>query len=127
MIGSNSKRSLQLFNDTIGEYLNLREIHFNTQIQAQHNLTNEIMPEFVDLADFIMEQTMGLFGRPGYDVINPIVPHEQDLTQSLKNYKALLLTFRASINNKDIFAGMLATVDDFLASLNRWIYLSINK
>jgi hypothetical protein len=55
MIGNNSKRSLQIFNDTVGEYLKLREIHFNTHDQAQHNLTNTIMPDFMDLADYIME------------------------------------------------------------------------
>lgn len=126
MVGKNFNACIGFFNTILAYYVKLREIHFNTTCQAQHNLTNDIMPALMDYADLIMENAMGMFGRPGFNILKFSNIDSTDLTKCLEKLRSETLTFKLSLT-KDTFAGINKVLDDLLSDLNKWIYLSENK
>lgn len=127
MMGKNFKNCVDLYNSLVGSYLRMREYHFNTHFQAHHNFTNDWMPEIMDFADSIMEQCMGMFGRPGMDITKPVISKQTELTSLLTEIRDYVLKFKATIESKEIFVGMLNLVEGFLQDMNKYIYLSENK
>lgn len=126
MIGKNFKSCVDFFNVILGVYIRLRELHFNTTIQAQHNLTNDVMPQLMDYGDSIMENAMGMFGRPGMNILTLKKCDCSTIKASLEMLRTDALKFKLSLT-KDIFAGINKILDDLIADLNKWIYLSENK
>lgn len=126
-MNKNVKSCISLFNVITGSALRLREIHFNTAIQAQHNLTNDVMPALTDYSDSVMEQCMGMFGRPGMNIINPVISSKSDIKEVLTELRNTVISFRKGICDNHTFAGMCTIVDDLIADINKWIYLSENK
>lgn len=127
MMGKNFTNCVDLYNKLVGSYLRMREYHFNTHFQAHHNFTNDWMPEIMDFADTIMEQCMGMFGRPGMDITKPVISKKTELIELLKEIRDYVIKFRSTIIDKDIFAGMINVIEGFLQDLNKYIYLSENK
>lgn len=126
MVGKNFNACINFFNLVLSYHVMLREIHFNTTSQAQHDLTNDIMPAIMDYADLVMENAMGMFGRPGYDILKVSSIKCVDLTKCLENLRSETLSFKLTLT-KDTFAGINKVLDDLLSDLNKWIYLSENK
>jgi len=120
------KLVINLVNCIIGSCLRIREIHWNTHIQAQHNLTNDIMPELTDEIDQILEIMMGISDRPGFDILKPIIPSSKNLKEILQ---ALVIKIEAvrSMTEEPAYKGLHANLDELTANLNRWIYLSVNS
>lgn len=117
-----------MFNAIFGSYAKLREIHFNTLKQAQHDLTNKIMPELMDYADTIMENAMGIHGRPGMNIIECPKSPKSTIKEILEELKIKVLDFESVINKQEKEkAASLKIADDLLADLNKWIYLSVNE
>ena len=126
MIGKHFKTCIDFMNTTISTYLRLREIHFNTLIQAQHDLTNDIMPDLMEYADSVMENAMGMFGRPGYDIISVSKVKCKTIKECLESLRKEALTTKLSLD-KDTLSGITNILDDMITDLNKWIYLSENK
>lgn len=126
MVGKYFKSCIDFFNTTLGAYVRLRELHFNTHIQAQHNLTNDVMPALMDYADFVMENAMGMFGRPGMDILTCKKNKSATIKECLEGLRAEALSLKLSLD-KDTLCGITKILDDMLADLNKWIYLSENK
>lgn len=126
MVGKNFKSIINFFNIVYGGYIRTREIHFNTHIQAEHNLTNDLMPALIDYTDAVMENAIGMFGRPGMNIIVPVKCTEETLKGVLTHLRKEALKLKVSQSN-EVFAGVNKILDDFIADLNKWIYLSENK
>lgn len=126
MIGKYFKSCIDFFNNVLAAYIRLREIHFNTTIQAQHNLTNDVMPALMDHADLIMENAMGIFGRPGYDILGGNKDKSKTIKDCLESLRSKALELKLSLN-KETLSGITNILDDMITDLNKWIYLSENK
>lgn len=126
MVGKYFKQCITFFNIVLGANTRLREIHFNTNIQAQHNLTNDVMPALMDYADLIMENAMGMFGRPGFDVLSSTKNKSKTIKECLEGLRSDALTLKLSLD-KDTLSGITNVLDDMITDLNKWIYLSENK
>jgi len=116
---------LNIVNCLFGSYIRIREIHWNTHTQATHNLTNELMPEVIDYIDMLLELLSGIQDRPGFDIIKPVIPSTKQLTDILK---AMVMKIEMSQEflNDPKFRGVNKTLDDLIADLNKWTYLSQN-
>lgn len=125
MVGKYFKSCIDFFNITLGAYVKLRELHFNTHIQAQHNLTNDVMPAIMEYADFVMENAMGLFGRPGYNILTCTSNQSSTIKECLESLRSDALKLKLSLD-KDSLCGITKILDDMIADLNKWIYLSEN-
>jgi hypothetical protein len=119
------KLLLGITNCLLGSYIRIREIHWNTRTQATHNLTNTLMPELIDYIDSIIELMSGIMERPGYDILKPIIPSTKDLEPILRALVTKIETCQEMLTAPE-YRGIMKTLDDLIADLNRWCYLSIN-
>lgn len=124
--GKYSKLCIEFFNTILGSYIRLRELHFNTLIQAQHDLTNAVMPALMDYADSIMENAMGMFGRPGMDILTPSKDTHTTIKECLEALRTENLKFKLALD-KNTLSGIHNILDDMMTDLNKWVYLSDNK
>ena len=112
------KLLLGITNCLLGSYIRIREIHWNTRNQATHNLTNTILPEIIDYIDSIIELMSGTIGRPGYDILKPIIPSTKELEQILRALVTKIETCQEMLTEPE-FRGINKTLDDLIADLNR--------
>ena len=112
------KLLLGITNCLLGSYIRIREIHWNTRNQATHNLTNTILPEIIDYIDSIIELMSGTIGRPGYDILKPIIPSTKELEQILRALVIKIETCQEMLTDPE-FRGLNKTFDDLIADLNR--------
>ncbi len=119
------KMILNIVNCLLGSYIRIREIHWNTHNQATHNLTNDILPEIMDYADTFIELLSGIAERPGFDILKPVIPTTKELSPILvaMTTKAEMCTECLS---EPVYRGVMKTLDDLIADLNKWNYLSKN-
>ena len=117
---------LSIVNCMFGSYIRIREIHWNTRIQATHNLTNDLMPEIIDYIDSILELMSGINERPGFDILKPIIPSTTNLGEILKALTMKVETSQDFLQEPS-YRGILKTLDDLIADLNKWVYLSQNS
>lgn len=84
------------------------------------------MPEVIDYIDAILELISGINERPGFDILKPIIPTTMYLTDILK---ALVMKIETSQEflQEPTFRGINKTLDDLIADLNKWTYLSQNS
>jgi DNA-binding ferritin-like protein len=119
------KLLLGITNCLLGSYIRIREIHWNTRNQATHNLTNTLMPELIDYIDSIIELMSGIMERPGYDILKPIIPSTKDLKPILQALVTKIETCQEMLTGPE-YRGIMKTLDDLIADLNRWCYLADN-
>jgi len=119
------KLLLCIVNCILGSYMRIREIHWNTSSQATHNLTNDLLPELIDYSDSIIELMSGISERPGYDILKPIIPSTKDLKQILQALTVKIETSQSMLEDVT-YRGINKTLDDLIADLNKWVYLSNN-
>jgi hypothetical protein len=119
------KLLLGIVNCLLGSYIRIREIHWNTRSQATHNLTNTLLPEIIDYIDSIVEIMSGMVERPGYDILKPIIPSTKELKPILQALVVKIETCQDMLSDNS-FRGINKTLDDLIADLQRWIYLSDN-
>jgi len=119
------KLLLGITNCLLGSYIRIREIHWNTRNQATHNLTNTLLPEIIDYIDSIIELMSGVIERPGYDILKPIIPSTKELEPILRALVTKIETCQECLSDPS-FRGINKTLDDLIADLNRWVYLSQN-
>ena len=119
------KLLLGITNCLLGSYIRIREIHWNTRNQATHNLTNTILPEIIDYIDSIIELMSGTMGRPGYDILKPIIPSTKELKPILQALVAKIETCQTTIDSPE-YRAINKVLDDLTEDLTRWIYLSEN-
>lgn len=120
--------AIDFFNSVSGIYFRMREFHFNTHIEAEHNLTNTLMPSLMDYADSVMENVMGILdSRPGMDILTPTKCDESSINAGLKYLKSEVLKLREQIQDDSNYNGVVNILDDFTTDINKWIYLSRNK
>lgn len=116
---------LNIVNCLLGSYIRIREIHWNTRNQAAHNLTNSMLPEIIDYVDTLIELLSGVSERPGFDILKPIIPSTKDLREII-----MAMTMKVEACNDCLsdpaYRGIVKTLDDLIADLNRWKYLSEN-
>jgi len=115
-----------IVNCLLGSYIRIREIHWNTHNQATHNLTNDLLPEIIDYIDAIIELLSGIAERPGFNILKPVIPTTEDnLTTILKALVMKVETSQSFLEDPE-YRGINKTLDDLIADLNKWTYLSNN-
>lgn len=119
------KMMLNVVNCLFGSYIRIREIHWNTRNQATHNLTNSLLPDVIDYIDSLVELMSGIMERPGFDILKPIIPTVKELGPILD---AMVIKTEncAEYLTEPVYRGIVKTLDDLIADLNKWKYLSQN-
>jgi len=119
------KMILSIVNYLLGSYIRIREIHWNTHNQATHNLTSDLLPEIIGYIDSLVELLSGICERPGFDILKPVIPSTKELKPILQALVTKIETCQECLNEPS-FRGVNKTLDDLIADLNKWVYLSSN-
>ena len=126
MQNNSEKTVISFINYIWNTYFKVREVHWNERNQATHKLADSVMESLIDYQDFIMECTMGMFGRPGYNIFEIVNIEKNDLKELLTLLRTKTLELKMSMPTI-IYSGLTKILDDLVADINKWIYLSENK
>ena len=121
-----NKFILDLENRFHGIHTRLKELHFSAPSMSIHKLVDDFDEEFLEFDDAFMENAQALWGliKPGD--LNPILPEAMTFQELLTEIKGLLVKIKREASDNEIFwSGILNRVDDFMETVNKYIYLGI--
>ena len=116
---------LDLENKFHGIHTRLKELHFSAPTLSLHKLIDDFDSEFQEFDDAVMENSQALWGfiQPGD--LNPVLPESMEFLEILSEIKGLLVMIKKeSKDNEMLWAGIINRVDDFIESVNKYIYLT---
>jgi hypothetical protein len=121
-----NKFILDLENKFHGIHTRLKELHFSAPSMSIHKLIDDFDEEFQEFDDALMENAQALWGfiKPG--MLNPILPKAINFQELLTEIKGLLVKVKREAADNEIFwSGILNRVDDFMETVNKYIYLGM--
>lgn len=116
---------LDLENKFHGIHTRLKELHFSAPTLSLHKLIDDFDSEFMEFDDAVMENSQALWGfiKPG--MLNPVLPDSMDFLELLAELRGLLVMIKKEAkNNEMLWAGIINRVDDFIETVNKYIYLT---
>ncbi len=108
-----------------GIHTRLKELHFSAKSMSIHKLVDEFDEEFLEFDDSVMENAQALWGiiKPG--TLNPILPEAMTFSELLTEIKGILVMIKREAADDEIFwSGIINRVDDFMETVNKYIYLN---
>lgn len=120
------KKDIEFICNIHGYLIRLKEIHWNTENNAEHLLCDEILDELSDCQDRFTECVMGLSDshfKIG-DLV-PYLPNSVKLIPMLKELEKEILDFRKTFNENE--NGLINILDDMLESCGKYKYRATQK
>ena len=110
-----------------GYLIRVKEIHWNTDSNAEHTLCDDFHGELLSLEDKFAEGCMGLEGNK-FEIgkLLPLVPNSRDFSQILKEFEQDVLKMKKQTNN-DKYGGLNSILDDMLQLANKYKYRATQK
>jgi len=110
-----------------GYLIRTKELHWNTQSNAEHILCDEIHSELEDCEDKFAEACMGYDGKKFriHDLL-PMLPNSTELLPMLKELEEDTLKVREKAEGYKEY-GVVNIIDDILTLANKYKYRSTQK
>ena len=108
-----------------GYAVRLKEMHWDSDKKAEHELTEKTYKLLFDLEDSIAEDMMGYMGSyitPG--TIQPVLPKSESLEGLLNLIKDDAVELYKRIEHNDNCIGVRSEFENFVHEMNQIIYLS---
>lgn len=112
-----------LINKIEGFQTRLKELHWNTGPIAIHKLINEFQDELGEFEDSIVENAVPFVGFFEVSTLNPTLPNESNFSDVLEGIRGLVISYKREIGDSLMWSGSINIIDDFLSTINRFIYL----
>ena len=109
-----------------GYLIRLKEIHWNTENNAEHLLCDEISDDLSECEDRFTECAMGIFDshfKIG-DLV-PYLPNSVELKSMLKELESEIHDFKKTLNETE--SGLINILDDMLESCGKYKYRSTQR
>jgi DNA-binding ferritin-like protein len=110
-----------------GYLIRLKEIHWNTDSNAEHLLCDDISDDLAECEDRFAECAMGMAGehfKIGY--LKPMLPHSTSLIPMLKELENEILDLKKSLtSSKD--DGLINILDEMLENCGKYKYRATQK
>lgn len=109
-----------------GYLIRLKELHWNTDNNAEHLLCDEISDSLTDCEDRFTECAMGLTGvhfKVG-DLV-PYLPNAEKLIPMLKELEDDIITFRKTLKEHEW--GLTNVIDDMLEACGKYKYRATQR
>lgn len=111
-----------------GVRIRLREIHWSTERHSKHILTDDIISSLEEMEDNIAEDLMGICGfRIKVGQIVPTMTNLVDLGELLNELHEKTIELCASIEENDMFTGIVNELEDLMHNIGKWKYLATFK
>lgn len=113
---------LSIENRLHGYHTRLKELHYSAPSYSLHKIIDKFDEELQEFDDTIMEDAQSIFGviQPG--MIQPILPEETEIESLLRGVRGMLAEMKDNLLEK-LYTGIINTVDEFWATINKTIYL----
>jgi hypothetical protein len=120
-----NKFILNLENKIHGVHTRLKELHFSAPCISLHKLIDDFDEEFLEFDDAVMENAQALWGFIKVGDIKPVLPESTEFLELLGEIKGMLVSIkREASDNEILWSGILNRVDDFMETVNKYIYLT---
>lgn len=120
-----NKFILNLENKIHGVHTRLKELHFSAPCISLHKLIDDFDEEFLEFDDAVMENAQALWGFIKVGDIKPVLPKSTEFLELLGEIKGMLVSIkREASDNEILWSGILNRVDDFMETVNKYIYLT---
>jgi hypothetical protein len=111
-----------------GYLIRLKEIHWNTDSNAQHLLCDEISDTLADCEDRFTECAMGLTGEHfKIGDLKPYLPNSTDLIPMLKELEKDVKDIRTKLDTNSNSFGLVNILDDMLEACGKYKYRATQK
>lgn len=118
---------IRLINLLHGYSLRVKEIHWNTSVNAEHLLCDEILDCISDCEDRFAECVMGMCGtRFQIGDLRPLLPKSLDLISMLGELEQEILSFEKNLTEKNA-VGIFNILDELIEKLNKFKYRATQK
>lgn len=110
-----------------GYMIRAKEIHWNTDNNAEHLLCDEIESSIHDCEDRLAECIMGITSKK-FKVgdLKPMLPNNTDLRKMLQEFEGETIDFKKSMDEYKE-AGLVNICDDILECINKFKYRTTQK
>ena len=107
-----------------GYHTRLKELHFSASSYDLHKLTDEFDEALLEFDDKLMENLQPLpdLGFIKVGEIHPELPDDVEFENLLVSIRGLLADFKRQ-TEEVMFSGANSIVDEFFATVNKYIYL----
>lgn len=113
----------ELVNKIEGFQTRLKELHWNTGPISIHKLIDEFQDELGEFEDAVVENAVPFVGFFEVGTLNPVLPTESDFSGVLEGIRGLVISYKREIGDSLMWSGSISIVDDFLSTINKFIYL----
>lgn len=109
-----------------GYLIRLKEIHWNTENNAEHLLCDEILDSLSDCEDRFTECAMGLTNKKFKigDLV-PYLPNSEELKAMLKELEDEINDFRKTLSDTE--CGLTNVIDDMLECCGKYKYRATQR
>lgn len=110
-----------------GYMIRVKEIHWNTDNNAEHLLCDEIESSIHDCEDRLAECMMGITSKK-FKVgdLKPMLPNNTDLKKMLQEFESETIDFKKSMDEYKE-AGLVNICDDILECINKFKYRTTQR
>lgn len=110
-----------------GYMIRVKEIHWNTDNNAEHLLCDEIESSIHDCEDRLAECMMGITDKK-FKVgdLKPMLPNNTDLKKMLQEFEGETIDFKKSMDEYKE-AGLVNICDDILECINKFKYRTTQR
>ncbi len=110
-----------------GYLIRIKEIHWNTNSDAEHKLCDEISDNIRGCEDRFMECCMGMSGEHfPLGKLLPMLPNSNELIPMLKELEKDILNMKKSASS-DEDGGLMNILDEMLECCNKYKYRATQK
>lgn len=113
----------ELVNKIEGFQTRLKELHWNTGPISIHKLIDEFQDELGEFEDSVVENAVPFVGFFEVGTLNPTLPEESNFSDVLEGIRGLVISYKREIGDSLMWSGSINIIDDFLSTINRFIYL----
>ena len=109
----------------LGIHARLKELHYSAPNMDIHKLTDEFIGELLEFEDKVMEnlQPMPGIGFVSVGDLHPEVPEEANFMDVLTSVRGMVADLKKQAGDAVMYSGIVSIVDDFFATINKYIYL----
>lgn len=110
-----------------GYLIRIKEIHWNTNTNAEHLLCDEIQDNIMECEDRFMECCMGISGEHfQLGKLLPMLPNAKELLPMLKELEKDILNMKKNASS-DEESGLMNILDEMLECCNKFKYRATQK
>lgn len=107
-----------------GSYERIWEIHWNLYAKGRHETCADVMETLEDYIDRIMESSMGIEERPGFDWFVAIKPSSTNLEEICKTLRMKSDQLAQDLCYNPAYTGIVNILNDFSSDLAKYSYVA---